>query len=127
MSQPQDIIEAVGTALDVVTGLRVQTKAGKAHVPGVVVELDRINAPVTTDGAVDYAVRVLLLVQMGEFRNSLERIWDYADPAGSTSTSVFAALLSYGPSGDVVFDGPGLVEYGGQQYGGGVFTVEVFA
>lgn len=123
----QSSIEAVGTAVDSVTGLRVQTKAGKATPPGAVVELAGITAPVAHGGIQLLTVKILLLVQVGDFRNVLERIYAYADPNGTTATSVFKALLEYEDAGDIEFEGPGLVEYGGQVYGGGVFTAQVFA
>ena len=120
-------LEDIATAVDQVANLRVQTKYGKANPACAVVELDRVTAPATHSGGANYLVRVLLLVQIGDFRNSLDRIYAFADPAGTVSTSVLTALLSYANAGEVSFDGPGLVEYGGQTYGGGVFTVEVFA
>lgn len=123
----QSNLEAVGSALETVTGLRVQTKAGKANVPAAVVELAGIAAPVAHGGIQSLTVRVLLLVQLGDFRNALERIYAYADPGGATATSVFKCLLEYEDAGDIEFEGPALVEYGGQVYGGGVFTAQVFA
>lgn len=120
-------LTAVAAAVDTVTGLRVQTDSGKANTPAAVVELAGIRSPVATGGITLLQVRIRLLVQVGEFRNCLERIHAFVDPAGTTATSVYAALLDYAPAGDIAFEGPGLVEYGGQTYGGGVFTCEVYA
>jgi len=120
-------LAAIATAVDQVANLRVQTKYGKANPACAVVELDRVTAPATHSGGANYLVRVLLLVQVGDFRNCLDRIYTLVDPAGTVSTSALVALLDYDAAGEVSFDGPGLVEYGGQTYGGGVFTVEVFA
>jgi hypothetical protein len=123
----QSSLDALATAVDSVTGLRVQTDSGKANTPAAVIELAGIRSPVAMGGVTVLAVRIRLLVQVGEFRNVLERIHTYADPNGTTATSVYAALLAYAPAGDIEFDGPGLVEYGGQTYGGGVFSCEIFA
>lgn len=119
-------LEAVASAIDSVTGLRVQTKAGQANAPAAVVELAGIQSPSRFGGGSEVTVRILLLVQVGDFRSVLERIYAYADPAGTTSTSVYAALLGYAAAGDIEFDGPGLVPYNGKEYGGGIFTVRVF-
>jgi hypothetical protein len=43
------------------------------------------------------------------------------------NASAFAALLDYDPASQVVFEGPGLVEFGGQQYAGGILTITAFA
>jgi hypothetical protein len=122
----QTDLDAIATAVDQVTGLRVQTKQGNAHPPAAVIELDSVTAPSSLGGLADYRVRVLLLVQIGDFRQCLERINTYADPSGTVSTSAFVALLSYAGAVSVSFEA-GNVEYGGKTYGGGAFTVEVFA
>lgn len=120
----QSALESLSTSLDQVSGLRPQTKTGKVNTPAAVVELDRVVAPVAA-GAEDYVVRVILAVQVGDFRNCLERIWAYADPNGTVATSAMAALLSNNSVGQVTFEA-GSVDYAGQTYGGGVFTCTVF-
>jgi hypothetical protein len=125
MSEPKDILTAVATQLDLVTGLRPTTKAGKPQVPAAIVELDGITAPGEFGGSADYQVRVVLLVALGEFRASIDKILELADPDGTTSTSAFAALLGYGPAGPIRFD-MGDVEHSGQTYGGGIFTFPVY-
>jgi hypothetical protein len=126
VTSPVDALAAISTALDGVTGLRPQVKGGKANPPAAVVELDGFTAPAAMGGSADYRVRVLLLVQAGDFRNSLERIWEFIDPGGTAATSVTVALQSVGSVGSVVFDGPGVIEWDGQSYGGGAFLVEVY-
>jgi hypothetical protein len=127
MSQPGDILSAVSSALGSVTGLNCYPKnPGKAVVPAAVCEIAEITAPTTFGTSADYTVRVRLLVQLGEFKDSDDRTNTLIDPAGATSASVFAALLGHAPDSQVKFE-KGLVEYGNQQYAGGIFTFEVYA
>lgn len=124
---PAEAIELVTTALAQVSGLRAPTSVpGAISPPMALTEIATIRSPDTFDRAVTYGLRVALLVQRGDQRNSQERTLELADPTGSVSSSVFAALLSMDNGGTVVFEGPGLVEHGGASYVGGVFTVEVF-
>lgn len=124
---PDTAIQTVATALDQVSGLRAPTAMpGSATPPTVITEIAAIRAPESFDGSVAYVMRCTLLVARSDQRNSQERTWALIDPTGSVSTSAFAALLSISAAGSVVFEGPGTVEYGGQQYAGGIFTVELF-
>lgn len=125
MTSPASALATIQTALDGVTGLRPQVKAGKINTPCAIVEIAGLTTPSMFGGSVDYQIRVLLLVQVGDFRNSLERIWDYINPDGSASTSVATALLSVQSLGPVTFDGPGVVEWAGVQYAGGIFTASL--
>lgn len=127
MTTPAGAVTAVATALNDVTGLRVhETTPGAVQTPAAVVELAGITAPATFGNTADYRVRVLLLVQRGDQRNSQERTLALIDPTGSAGTSAFAALLDEPTVGQVEFEGPGTVSYGGQEYAGGIFTAEVF-
>jgi hypothetical protein len=126
VTSPASVLASIETALDGVTGLRAQLRQGKATTPGAIVLLDGITAPSALGGSADYQIRVLLLVQLGEVRDSLERVLEFINPDGTTATSVLAALLSVSAVGQVTFEGPGLVPWGGQDYAGGIFTVEAF-
>jgi hypothetical protein len=125
VTTPAATLTAISTALDGVTGLRPQVKAGKANTPAAIVEMLGLTYPSALGGTVDYQMRVRLLVQLGDFRNSLERVWEFVDPDGSTSTSVLVALQSVDSLGPVVFEA-GDVEWDGQTYAGGVFTFEAW-
>jgi hypothetical protein len=125
VTSPASVLSSIETALDG-AGLRAQTKQGKATTPGAVILLDGVTAPAVHGGGADYAIRVLLLVQVGELRNSLDRVLTLVDPDGPTTTSALAALLSVASVGQVEFEGPGLVPWDGQEYAGGIFTVEAF-
>lgn len=114
------------TSANQVAGLRTKLNAGKVNPPAAVIELDRLIAPSTQGDTADYLVRVLVLVQVGDFRNALERIWTLIEPSGPVSSSLVTAMLSNRQVGQVTFEGPGLVEYAGTQYGGGILTCEVF-
>jgi hypothetical protein len=128
VSQPGDILTAVSGALDAVTGLNCYPKnPGSVVTPAAVVEIASITSPAVFGAGADYSVRVLLLVQRGEQSNSQTRTHTLIDPVGAASTSAFTALLAYAGAGQVEFDGPGLVEYGGHQYAGGIFTVAVMS
>jgi hypothetical protein len=124
MTSPAAALEDVSAALDGVAGLRPQVKAGKINTPCAIVELAGLSTPSQFGGSADYKIRVILLVQVGDYRNSLERVWEFIDPDGTTSTSAVAALLTVDALGSVSFDGPGLVEWGGAQYAGGIFTAD---
>lgn len=120
-------LAAIETAAKQVTGLRVTHAASQVNTPQAIVEVERIIAPGSLDNNADYRIRVLLLVQLGDFRDSLDRILALVEPNGAVASSLMAALLSLGSStGDVMFEGPGLVEYRDQVFGGGVFTFEVY-
>lgn len=127
MTTPAAAISAVATAANQVTGLRVHgTVPGSISPPAAVVELAGITAPASLGSTADYRVRVTLLSQRGDQRNSQERTLALIDPTGTAASSVFAALLTEATVGQVEFEGPGLIEFGGQQYVGGVFTAEVY-
>ena len=127
MSGPQDVLEAVATTLSQVAGISVHsTTPGTVAPPAAIVEIASITAPSTFGVTADYGVRVILLVQAGDNRSSQLRTQELIDPAGSVSSSVFAALLDHDPGGQVVFEGPGLVPHGGQEYSGGIFRLEVY-
>lgn len=127
MTTPAGAVAAVADALGDVQGLRVhETAPGSVATPAAVVELASILAPASLGSTADYRVRVLLLVQRGDQRNSQERTLALIDPTGVANTSAFAALLDEPTVGQVEFEGPGLIEYGGQQYAGGIFTAEVY-
>jgi hypothetical protein len=124
VTSPASALSTISTALDGVTGLRPQVKAGKINTPCAIVELAGMTAPSALGSVSDYKIRVLLLVQVGDYRNSLERIWDFINPDGTAANSVTVALLTVGALGPVEFDGPGLVEWAGQQYAGGIYTAD---
>jgi hypothetical protein len=125
MTSPAATLTAISTALDGVTGLRPQVKAGKANTPAAIVEMLGLTYPSALGGSVDYQMRVRLLVQLGEFRNSLERVWEFVDPDGTTATSALVALQSVAAVGDVRFEA-GDVEWDGQSYAGGVFEFTAY-
>jgi hypothetical protein len=126
MTTPQGVLDDVADSLDQVGGLRCHSKTpGQVTPPAAVCELDRIVSPSSFGTTATYRVRVVLMVQVGDQRNSQERTLGYIDPTGAVTDSAFAALLDYAPAQAVTFEGPGLVEYGGTQYAGGIFTVEV--
>lgn len=128
MSVPQDLLTDVASALDSVSGLRTHsTVPGTVKTPAAVCEIAQIRAPAQFGTVGEYTVRVTLMVQAGDQRNAQERLYTLIDPAGTTSASAFAALLSYTPANQVVFEGPGTIEFGGDQFAGGIFTVTVFA
>jgi hypothetical protein len=123
MSGPGDLLDSLADSLGQVTGLRAHDKTpGNVHPPAAVCEIAGVTAPSAHGGTADYVVKVMLLVQLGEQRQSQDRTFDLIDPGGTVSTSAFAALLSNQSVGQVEFEGPGVVEYGGQQYVGGIFT-----
>lgn len=127
MTTPAGAVAAVADALGDVQGLRVhETAPGSVATPAAVVELVGITAPASLGNTADYRVRVVLLVQRGDQRNSQERAYALIDPTGSASSSAFAALLTESTVGQVEFEGLSLIEFGGQQYVGGIFTAEVF-
>lgn len=128
MSQPQDVLNAVKAALDQVTGLRCHaTHPGQVNTPAAVCEISRVLAPGTLGTAAEYTVRVALLVQVGDQRNSQERTLALIDPTGDVTESAHAALQDYPHTKQVLFEGPGLVQYGDQPFHGGVFTLEILA
>ena len=128
MSQPGDIRQAAATALEQVSGLRAYAKPPGAVVPpAALVQHTRIVGPVTLSSAVDYQLRVVVLVQLGEFRNSQDRVEDLIDPTGTVSTSAVAALLSSSTFGQVVIEDFGDIEYGGAVYAGAILNVDAFA
>jgi hypothetical protein len=118
-------IDSIRTSVDQVNGLRAPTTAGKVTPPAAVVELDGITTPSVMGGTFDGQIRVLLLVQVGDFRNVTDRILTLVEPEGTVTDSVVVALLSNDQVGQVSFEGPGLLDYGGQTYGGGVLTCSV--
>jgi hypothetical protein len=125
---PLEALDGVADAVAAVTGMHTYSKTpGPIATPAALTELAGIVAPTDTGGTAVYSVKVVLLVQKGDQINSQERTLALLDPTGSTTASVFAALLDYDPVGQVSFDGPGLVEHSGQQYVGGIFTVTVFS
>lgn len=123
---PSEVIEAITEALAQVDGLRVPTTVpGQAQPPTAIAEIAGVTAPSALGGSADYQVRVTLLVQRGDQRDSQARTLALIDPDGTESTSVLAALLSVPEVGQVEFDGPGLVTWADQQYSGGIFTLTV--
>lgn len=128
MSEPLDVLRAVAAKLEQVTGLRCHATApGSVTTPAAVCELAGLTAPSTLSGTATYTIKVILLVQLGDQRNSQERTLELIDPAGTVATSALVALLDYSPASEVKFEGPGLLDYAGQQYHGGIFTVTVMA
>lgn len=112
------VVSRVATSIDTVAGLRVQTNTGKVNAtPAAIVELDAVQGPSAFGGSADYVIRVALLEQVGDFRNSVERIYARAD-------QVLAALEADGLIGPWRLE-LGTLEYGGQHYGGGVLAVQV--
>lgn len=112
------VVARVANTLDSVSGLRVQTNTGKVNAtPAAIVELDAVQGPSAFDGSADYVVRIALLEQVGDFRNSVERIYARAD-------QVIDALEADGLLGTWRLE-LGTLEYGGQHYGGGVLAVQV--
>lgn len=120
---------AVAAKLNQVTGLRTHsTDPGSVSaLPAAVCEIATITAPSAMGGSADYAVRVFLLVQKGDVRNSQERTLALIDPSGTVSTSAFAALGDYRGTGQIVVEQAGIIDYGGTSFYGAVFTVEVYA
>jgi hypothetical protein len=111
-------VAAVATAVDTVSGLRVQTNLGKVNAtPAAVVECDSAQGPSSFDGARDYVIRVALCVQVGEYRDSVDRIYALAE-------SVVDAIEAAGLLGPWRFE-MGTLDFGGQHYGGGVLAVQV--
>lgn len=128
MSSPQDVLEAVATSLAQVDGLRTHsTVPGSVAPPAAIVDIASITAPTSLGLSAEYRVRVTLLVQVGDQRNSQVRTLDLIDPLGTVTKSAFAALLDHAAASQVLFEGPGLVEHGGQQFSGGIFTVTIYA
>jgi hypothetical protein len=125
VTSPASTLTAIQTALDDVTGLRPQVKGGNANTPGAIVELLGMTYPSTLGGSVDYQMRVRLIVQKGDFRNCLERIWEFVDPDGSAATSALVALQSVPQVSSLAFEA-GDVDWNGESYGGGVFTFEAW-
>ena len=128
MSQPSDIREAAATALDQVTGLRAHAAPpGNVAPPAALVQHQRIFANVTLGAGANYNLRVVLLVQLGEFRASQDKVETLIDPAGTVTTSAVVALLSDSRFGDIVIEDFGDIEYGGKVYAGAILIVEAFA
>lgn len=124
---PTEVLGRVKTALDQVQDLRVHDHVpGSVSPPAAVVEINAITAPSMLGGGADYRVQVSLLVQRGDQRSSQDRTLLLVDPEGPVSRSVFAALLSVDEVGQVAMEGPGTIEWGGQQYAGAILTVTVF-
>ena len=128
MSAPQDVLEAVADTLGQVDGLRIHSYTpGSVAPPAAIVEIASITAPSTFGSFANYQIRVILLVQIGDNRSSQVRTQEFIDPTGAASSSVFAALLDHDPASSVRFEGPGLVPHGGQDYSGGIFTLDIHA
>jgi hypothetical protein len=124
----QTVLDDLADALDQVTGLAAHSKHPEnIKTPAAICELASITAPSTLGTVAEYTVRVILAVQVGDKRNSQERTLALIDPAGTVATSALVALLSDDPVRQVLFEGPGLIGYGDQQFHGGVFTVNVLA
>lgn len=121
---PEEAIQTCTTALR--QALRAPDTVKGANTPSAITEIANIVAPATYDGSVTYTMRVTLLIQRGDQRNSQERAWQHIDPTAEPSESAFAALLSMDNGGPVSFEGPGTVEFNGQQYVGGFFSLELY-
>ncbi len=125
MSQPGDIREAAATALGTVAGLRAYAKPpGNVAPPVALVQHNRITTGVVLGGGADYQLRVVLLVQLGEFRNAQERVEDLIDPAGTAVSSAVVALLADTRFGQVIIDDFGELDYGGTTYAGAILNVD---
>jgi hypothetical protein len=112
------VVARVATTLDTVSGLHAQTNLGKLNrTPGAVVECDSAQGPSSFDGARDYVIRVGLCVQVGDYRDSIDRIYALAE-------SCVDALEADGLLGPWRFE-VGTLDFGGQHYGGGVLAVQV--
>jgi hypothetical protein len=110
-------VSTVAAALEEVSGLRVQTSAGKVNPPAALVEPDSFQTPAAFEGGSDHFIRASLLVQVGEYRDSRDRVIALADEA-------IAALLAAGGVGSFRGDF-GTLEYGGQHYAGCVLAIQV--
>lgn len=125
MSQPGDIRQTAATALDQVIGLRTHaTPPGSITPPAALVQHGEIAVGVAFGTAADYKLQILLLVQLGEFRNSQERVEDLIDPTGPVTTSAVAALLSDSTFGQITVTNIGDYEYGGKSYAAAALSVE---
>jgi hypothetical protein len=124
----QSVLDDLADSLDQVTGLRCHSKhPDNIATPAAICELATILAPSTLGTSAGYTIRVVLLVQVSDKRNTQERTLALIDPTGTVSTSAFAAILDHDPVSQVLFEGPGVIGYGDQQFHGGVFTVNVLA
>lgn len=128
MSQPGDIRQTAASALDQVTGLRAHAAPpGSINPPAALVQHSRITTGVTFGASTDYQLRIVLLCQLGEYRNSQERVETLIDPAGTVTTSAVVALLSDDTFGQVTIDDFGDLDYGGTTYAGAILTVDAYA
>lgn len=128
MSQPGDIRQTAATALDQVTGLRVHAKPpGSISPPAALVQHGRITTGITLGAGTDYQLRIVLLAQLGEYRNVQERVETLIDPAGPVTTSAVAALLSDDTFGQIEVEDFGDLDYGGTTYAGAILNVVAFA
>lgn len=128
MSQPGDIRQAAADALAQVTGLRAHAKPpGSVAPPAALVQHQRIFANVVLGSGANYSLRIVLLVQLGEYRASQEKVETLIDPSGTVYTSAVVALLSDSRFGDITIEDFGDIDYGGQVYAGAILLVDAIA